>query len=209
MMKLQDEQGFTMVELLIYSALLVVVIGAAYSILITNTKSYSSQENRVEMTQGVRASMELLVTEIRMAGCDPTGAGGIGFLDGANDNYDTDGNSVHFTMDTDSDGAIANSEDINYYRKTTGGVQQLIRRTGAGGEPVMAENITNLSFSYRFSDDDVGVPDETDGDSTNDLDDIRSVQITLSGETGQADPLSGATKARTQTSWVLVRNAGL
>lgn len=208
MTKIDNQKGFTIVEILIYTAVLIVVIGSAYSILIANTKSYSSQENRVEMTQGLRAGMELMVTEIRMAGCDPDGAGGIGFVDNTDGN--TDGNSVHFTMDADSDGSVADSEDISYYRKTTGGVQQLIRRTlDDVGEPVLAENITALSFSYRFADGDVGVPDETDGDSTNDLADIRAVEITLSGETAQTDPLSGGIKTRTQASWVLVRNAGL
>lgn len=206
--RVNNEKGFTLVELFIYMAIFIVVLGALYSILITNTKSYSSQENKVEMTQDLRAGMELMVTEIRMAGCDPTAVGGIGFLNNADDRYNTDANSIHFTMDTDSDGTIANSEDINYYRKTSGGVQQIVRRMGVS-EPVVAENITGLTFSYRFADGDTGVPDETDADSTNDLNDIRSVQISITGETAKIDPVTGVKKTRTQTSWVVVRNAGL
>lgn len=209
MKRLNNEKGFTLVELFIYMAIFIVVLGALYSILITNTKSYSSQENKVEMTQDLRAAIELMVTEIRMAGCDPTAVGGIGFLNNADDRYDTDANSIHLTMDTDSDGTIANSEDINYYRKTSGGVQQIVRRMGDGSEPVVAENITSLTFSYRFADADTGVPDETDADSTNDLNDIRSVQISITGETAKIDPVTGVKKTRTQTSWVVVRNAGL
>lgn len=209
MKRVNNEKGFTLVELFIYMAIFIVVLGSLYSILITNTKSYSSQENKVEMTQDLRAGMELMVTEIRMAGCDPTAVGGIGFLNNADDRYDTDANSVHLTMDTDSDGTIANSEDINYYRKTSGGVQQIVRRMGDGSEPVVAENITGLIFSYRFADGDTGVPDETDADSTNDLNDIRSVRIWIDGETAKTDPVTGVKKTRTQRSWVVVRNAGL
>ena len=46
-----NENGFTLVELFIYMAMLIVVLGALYNVFTTNTKSYSSQENRVEMAQ--------------------------------------------------------------------------------------------------------------------------------------------------------------
>ena len=138
------EEGFTMVELLVYIAMLVVVLGAIYSVLTTNTRSYSSQESKVEMVQDLRASMELITTEIRMAGYDPTGAGSIGFVEDANVNYDTDANSIRFTMDSDEDGVITtSSEDINYFLD---GSQQIIRRMGDGTESVVAENITGLAF---------------------------------------------------------------
>ncbi|MBW2108171.1 MAG: hypothetical protein JRI36_05825, partial [Deltaproteobacteria bacterium] len=111
-----------------------------------------------------------------------------------------------FTVDTDGDGSISNAEDINYY---VNGSNQIVRRTADGSTPVVAENITNFSFSYGFADGGTGVPDETDADTTNDLDDIRSVQITIVGETADIDPITGEKKSRTQSSWVVVRNAGL
>ena len=49
---MDNEKGFTIVELFVYLAILLVVIGALYSILTTNTRSYSSQENKVAMVQG-------------------------------------------------------------------------------------------------------------------------------------------------------------
>lgn len=205
------ESGFTLVELLIYMVMFLVVMGSLYSVMISNTKSYSSQENKVEMTQDLRAAMNIMVTEIRMAGCDPTDAGGIGFVDNADDRYDTDANSIHFTMDIDGDGAIANSENINYY---VNGSQQIMRRTGGVSEAIVAENITDFTFTYVYADgessqnDPPGDPDETDGDDTNDLDDIRSVVITITGETANIDAVTGEKKTRTQTSQVLVRNAG-
>jgi type IV pilus assembly protein PilW len=206
---INKENGFTLVELFIYMAMFIIVIGALYSVFIGNTKSYSSQENKVEMVQDLRAAMHLVAGDIRMAGCDPTGAGGIGFIDDADDRYDTDGDSIHFTMDFDGSGAIDNSEDINYFLKNAGGVQQIVRRTGDGNEPVVAENITSLSFTYLFEDGDTGTPNESDGDTTNDLEDIRSVQIALTGETAEVDPVTRQKKTRSQTSWVVIRNAGI
>lgn len=206
---ISKESGFTLVELFIYMAVFMAVLGALYNVFTTNTKSYSSQENKVEMVQDLRASMHLMVGDIRMAGLDPTGVGGIGFVDNADDKYDTDGNSIHFAMDFDGNGAIDNSEDINYFLKNSGGVQQIVRRTGDGNEPVVAENITNLSFIYLFEDGGTGIPDESDGDTTNDFEDIRSVQIAITGETAQRDAVTGQKKTRSQTSWVVIRNAGI
>jgi len=206
---INKEDGFSLVELLIYMVMFIVVMGALYSVFIGNTKSYSSQENKVEMVQDLRAAMHLLVSDIRMAGLDPTGVGGIGFLNDADDKYDTDGNSIHFTMDFDGDGAIDNSEDINYYLKNSGGVQQIVRRTGDGNEPVVAENMTSFSLTYLFEDGDTGIPDESDGDTTNDFEDIRSVQIAMTGETAEVDPVTRQKKTRSQTSWAVIRNAGI
>ncbi len=205
------ESGFTLVELLIYMAIFVVVLGSMYSIMISNTRSYSSQENRVEMTQDLRAAMNLMVRAIRMAGCNPEDIDNVGFVDEADaeDRYDTDADSIHFTMDIDADGSIANTENINYYRDNVDGIDKIMRRTGGGGVQPVAENITALTFSYRFADGDTGTPDETDADTTNDLDDIRSVQISITGQTATQDAVTGGMITRTQTTWVQVRNAGL
>ena len=206
---INKKDGFSLVELLIYMLMFIVVMGALYSVFIGNTKSYSSQENKMEMVQDLRAAMHLMVGDIRMAGLDPTDADGIGFVDDADDKYDTDGNSIHFTMDFDGNGAIDNSEDINYFLRNSGGVQQIVRRTGDGNEPVVAENITSLSFTYVFEDGDTGTPDESDGDTTNDFEDVRSVQIALTGETAEVDPVTRQKKTRSQTSWAVIRNAGI
>ena len=206
---ISKEDGFSLVELFIYMAMFIVVTGALYSVFIGNTKSYSSQENKVEMVQDLRAAMHLMVGDIRMAGLDPTDADGIGFVDDADDKYDTDGNSIHFTMDFDGNGAIDNSESINYFLRNSGGVQQIVRRTGDGNEPVVAENITSFSLTYLFEDGHTGMPDESDGDTTNDFEDIRSVQIAMTGETAEVDPVTRQKKTRSQTSWAVIRNAGI
>lgn len=227
------ERGFTLVELLIYVAMFSLVLTGMYSLFITNTRSYTSQENTMVMTQDLRATMQLMVTEIRMAACDPTEVGGIGFVDNADDRYDTDANSIHFTrditggdtdgIDNDNDGSVDETdevffgdgdtndshEDINYYLYTSNGIQKLGRRTGGAGSPQpVAENITSLTLSYLFEDGDQGTPNETDGDTTNDLADIRSVQVSVTGETADVDPITGQTKQRTVTTWVKVRNLG-
>ncbi len=70
--------GFTLIELLIAIAIGAVLLTATYELLNTNSKLYYSKENTMIMTQDLRASTDFLIREIRMAGCNPTGASGIG-----------------------------------------------------------------------------------------------------------------------------------
>ncbi len=216
-----QEKGFTLIELLIYVALFGFILTSLYSIFISNYKSYSSQENTVEMTQDLRAAMTLMANEARMAGCDPEEVGIVGFLgddenDPADDKYDTDDDSIHFSMDMNSDGdTFDHNEDIQYYLSAN----QLMRRsndtTGDEGsspgksESLLAENITVLAFTYTFADGDTGLPDDGGGDGTTNYADIRSVEIFVQAQTAKRDALVGKKKTRAMTTSVKLRNAGL
>ncbi len=208
--------GYTLVELLIYVTLLAMFMTSVYSLMITNTKTHASQENLMEMTQDLRAAVDMMIRDIRMAGCDPTRIGGIGFISDADADLDTDGDSIHFTMDVNEDGdTFDDNEKINYYLD---GSNRIIRRYNdtSGDEtsdpgPMLSplsEGITGMSFTYIFSDGDVGLPGVV-GDGTDDLDDIRTVQISIAAQTTKPDPLTGTKKTRTATTRLQVRNAGL
>ena len=213
-----QQAGFTLLELVIAVGIFSIVLTAIYGLFNANLKTYASQEITMETNQDLRAVIALIVNEARMAGCDPTDAGGIGFInddEGNNDNrYDTDGDSIHFTMDiTDTagtggpDGLLDGpNEDINYYLFTdTDGIQKLDRRTGAIGSrarAVAADNITNLSFTYFNAVGTQLVPPLT-------LADIRSVGISITARTRKPDPTLKRFKTWTQTTRVRIRNAGL
>ena len=208
-LKMTDKEGgFTLVELLIYIAIFGVTLAALCNVFIINTRSYTSQENKMEVAQDVRSAMNMMITEIRMAGCDPHEIGNVGLLDDADDNLDTDGNSIHFTMDSDSDGSITLAdEDICYYRDSVDG--NIKRRTGGGGIQPIAENITGLTFEYEFADGDEGIPNDADGDDTNDLDDIRKLDITIQGITADPDPITRQQRTFSLYTFVVIRNAGV
>ena len=223
------ENGFTLVELLIAMTIGLIILAALSTTFLMQRKIYDIQEQVAEMVQTARAAMDMMSREIRMAGYNPTGTGGIGFVNNADDRYDTDANSIHFTtdigdgIDNDGDGRVDEpdetvcdgntndtNEDINYYLYTADGIQKIGRRTGGAGSPQpVAENISGLSFSYRFADGDTGIPDETDGDDTNDLEDIRSVQFSITARTTKPAPDSSGYRTYTLTSFITPRNLGL
>nr|MBC8362436.1 prepilin-type N-terminal cleavage/methylation domain-containing protein [Candidatus Desulfatibia profunda] len=199
--------GFTLIELLVVIAIGGVLLTAIYELLNTNTKLYSSKENTMIMTQDLRAATDILIREIRMAGCNPTGAGGIGFQTNSDDRYNTDANSIRFTMDTDGDGATTSSnEDINYYLYTSGGIQKLGRRTsGAGSPEPVAEYVTNLAFTYYNAAGAVLTPPL----SAADLGNIHAVDISITAETPKTDAITHVKKTHTMSTRVKIRNAGL
>lgn len=202
-------KGFSLVELLVYTLIFGIASTAMYTLFISNSKSASSQENTMEMTQDLRGAMDLLMREIRMSGFDPTESTNAGFISDANDLYDTDSDSIHFTMDYDEDGALTGSnEDINYYLYIQDGIQKIGRRTGSAGTPdPVAEYVTSLSFVYYDATGSQITPGGSHPAFTaTNLSNIRSVQISITAETPNADAITGQKKTRTMTSRVRIRN---
>lgn len=71
----RDDAGYTLSELLIVMALVGVVMAGAVTLLAAGQRSHAAGAARVGAQQAARAGLERMVTELREAGYDPTGAG--------------------------------------------------------------------------------------------------------------------------------------
>ena len=89
---MRHDRGFTLIELLMAVAIAGVVVGGVYSVYLTQQKSYLAQQEIVEMQQNLRAAMQLMEREIRMAGYTPYEESGAGI-------QTANANSIRFTMD--------------------------------------------------------------------------------------------------------------
>lgn len=160
-----NEQGFTIIELLVGMVVFLLALTAIYSTFQAQHKSYLMQQEVAAMQQNLRAAMFYMQREIRMAGCDPTGDADAGIVTKNSD-------SISFTEDvrgdsagSDPDGALDDpNENVTY--SLNGG--NLVRDTG-GGNQTVAENIDALNFIYL----------DANGSETAVLADIRSVEITI------------------------------
>ena len=167
------EQGFTLVELVIGLAISLILMGVAVSIFNVQRKSYSLQEQVTEMQQNVRATMDMMVREIRMAGYDPTASGFVGI--GTNTTTllqilaDLDGNGTSTDTNEDITYRYYNASDATYPR-------QIKRNTGGGFQP-FSENIDGCDFLYY----------DGNGIATTTASSIRQIRITVTGMTDKPD----------------------
>ena len=153
----QSTHGFTLIELLVVVAISGIVMAAIYSAYYTAQKNAIVQEDTAVMRQNLRAGIDLMAREIRMAGYDPssTHLSHAGILTAAT-------HSITFSCNLNGDNDTSDpGEQITYALSGS----NLVRNNGDGtGDHPVAENIDALYFRY--------LPSAT-------LDAIRSVQITL------------------------------
>jgi type IV pilus assembly protein PilW len=144
--KIKKDRGFSLIELLIALFISSVMAAAIFNLFIAQNKSFSIQDQVTEMQQNIRAALNLMVKEIRMAGYDPTGKAGAGIVT-ANPDH------IAFTMDLNSDANCSDfNEYITYSLYTPGDRIKKLGRKGKKSEhnaPV-AEHMEALGFAYAF-----------------------------------------------------------
>jgi len=165
-------KGFTLVEIMVALALSGIVMASIYMAFLSQQRSYLAQDQVSAMQQNIRAGLDIMTREIRMAGFDPSGTGNYNVLAASSDSF-------NFTADLNEDGGAPGSGETFLYElyDTDAGVKAL-RRTPNGS--AVAENIERLEFYYTLDD---GSSSLTPAD----LDKIRSVQISILAKAGRPD----------------------
>jgi len=172
-----NNKGFTLLELMIALAITGIAMGAVYSASKTQQDSYIAQEEVATMQQNVRSAMYYMEREIRMAGCHPTQKKTIspGFITAGP-------NTMNFTLDIDDDSGTGNpdgdvgdaNEDITYALADNDGDGDLDFERNSN---LIAENIDALDFVYY----------DAAGNVAANINEIKSVEITIIARVGRAD----------------------
>jgi type IV pilus assembly protein PilW len=173
-----NERGFTILELVVALAISLILMGIAVKIFLVQQKAYNVQEQLSEMQQNIRAAMDIIVRETKMAGYDATGSGG---FDGIGNN--SSATSIQILADLDgTDTTTGTNEDITYkYYDTVEYPLQIKRKGSTGGNfQPLAENIQAFTLKYfNANGDDIGTSTPAD---------IRQVKIKIIGRTAKPDP---------------------
>jgi type IV pilus assembly protein PilW len=199
-----DKAGFTLIELMIATAVGLIVLGAMYGVFTMHNKTFSNQEQIAEMQQNARAAMDMMTREIRMAGYDPTGT--MQRSDPTGEKfvgipYDVDKLQIYADLNGNGD-----TDDSHEYIKYTMDSDHLeIRRDTGGGMQPFASNIQSFTFDYL----------DSSGNATTTTADIRQIRITIIARTAKPDPdytdpdYSDHYRRYTLTSVISPRNLGL
>jgi type IV pilus assembly protein PilW len=193
-----SQKGFTLIEILMATALSSIVIAGVYQLFHSQQRSYIIQDQLAEMQQNLRAGMYLMVKDIRSLGYDPEKSGNFGFVtDLTNDilstndiNYNTDKSRIAFTIDDDGDG-ILDSDISDDDKKKQADKEQIIYRLNGtniekysfveGNWQTISTNVDALDFVYL---DVNGMPIV---DVNANFANIRAVEISVLVRTGKAD----------------------
>ena len=194
------ENGFSLIELLFAVGIFMVVLTAIASVFISQRKSYDVQEKIAEMTQAARSAMDMLSTEIRLAGYRlPVPDAEFGMP------YST--SQLQLFADLNSDGdTLDPNENIIY---TYDGTNLRINRNDFNTEDVahpFAENVQDYNVKYFEGD---GV---TEVLSADDNGKIRQIEIEIVARTSGPDPnysTNSGYRIYTLTSRVTPINLGL
>lgn len=179
--------GFTLIELMIAMAITGIISVAMYSVFQAQVRGQVSQDVSLQMTQSVRAALEIMASDIRMAGCDPTDSSNAGF-------QLADGDELRVTMDIGGgfqgqpDGnTTGTNENIRYAINASGN----LGRSTSGGtlQPLHSVDMecSVLDFVYIDIDGNVmGTPV-----AAANLDNISAVQVSIiiqSADSGASNP---------------------
>lgn len=177
--------GFTLVELLVGILLSGIVLAGLYSIFISQQRAFSAQERVAEMNQNIRAAMDLMTREIRLAGYKTSTATFTGIAT-------AQASTIQVLADLNQDGDTADDKENITYTYDADDLQ--ICRNGLNFP--IAENITSLNFTYWDANNNV----------TATLANIRKVTLSITARTAYPDPATGQYRSITLTSDVTPRN---
>src|SRR5437868_14288279 len=104
-MKRHSEQGFTLVELMIASATLLVLLGAALSFFSRSQVIYTNERATLDMVQDMRTVFDRFTNEIRMAGAGLPAPRGV--IQGSTNSLIVRGDFSQLTTLITSTGAIS------------------------------------------------------------------------------------------------------
>jgi type IV pilus assembly protein PilW len=162
-----NNKGFTLAELLVGLFVSGIVMTTILSAYYSQNKSYAAQDQLAAMVQNLRAAMDIMIRETRMAGYDPSGTANAGIVVAT-------ATSLTITEDMDGDGSITGDESVTYSLADSDadGDNDLERNSN-----LIAENIDALDFVYLDENDAAtAIPSE-----------IRSIQITMVAKTRKVD----------------------
>jgi type IV pilus assembly protein PilW len=204
-----DSKGITLIELLVALVICGVVIAGIYRVFIAQSKAYTVQDQVVEVQQGIRSAMEILLRDLRMAGYDSDNVGSK--ISIANPLIAGD-QSVTVSYEYDN----TTQYTITYTREAA--TKRLLRQltttkddgsSVAGLQEAVLENVEVLNFTYGVDTNPYDGAMDGNWVSAGDIGTgkVVAVRVVLTAKPDQTNPdVKNWVSPRTLTSAVTLRN---
>ncbi|SHH95942.1 PilW family protein [Desulfofustis glycolicus] len=189
--------GFSLIELMVAIAIVGIVLVSLSAVFERSGRLYTTQNVSAALQEEVRAAVEIIAREARMAGFDPLKTGDFELKTATSTH-------LRFTTDLNEDGAVAttgfpNCERLSFRYSAAQQALQIVCNEGGAGQDIQVlignsdTLVTAVDFAYR----------DNDGNPTTFVNQMRSMVITLTaeapaGRTGMIE--------RSYTTWVDFRN---
>ena len=212
-----DSKGITLIELLVALVICGVVIAGIYRVFIAQSKAYTVQDQVVEVQQGIRSAMEILLRDLRMAGFDSDNVSSK--ISIANPIFPAD-HSVIVNFEYDD----THRYEVTYSLVNGNLTRQLtifpdVGPSTTATDPIL-EHVQALNFSYGVDENNDGAMDDRDLNGLIDENDwvpaatviagnlkVVSVRVVLTANPDQTNPdVKNWVSPRTLASTVTLRN---
>lgn len=229
----RGEKGFTLFELMIALGISVFIMAAIYASVNMAQRSSTSVTRRVTTQQDVRAVMDIMAMEIRMASFNPTppptGSTWSTIPYGENKSLKTapipsnkgiqiaQANQIHISMDLNGDGIIGDvtkedgtvvnvqNEHILYsYDPTKNAIYRNV--SDGNNQPILGGSDDTETKVINGNSTPLFQYFDRDGNTATSIPAIRRIRITIIAQTKVKDLLSGSVKVIPYTTDVLVKN---
>ena len=206
-MTLQDQRGFTLVELMVAAGLSLFVLASMYGVFRSQTHTAKGQESRMEAQEYAMSVLDLMVREIRNTGYFPTTAcnntGGIAAATAT---------SFSFVYDRNNDGTCSGDDEVVVFAYDGTNVTR-------NGQALTDGNATAFLFTY-YPQQTTGTapapycvsldnPSGCAGDLAANLISVQKIMISVTIQSKSPDVQFGGQSTITMSSGADLRNHGV
>ena len=209
-MRLKDQNGFTLAELMVSASLSLAVLAAIYSLFRAQTHTIKGQEGRMEAHEYAMSVLDLMEREIRNTGYFPTGTA---CSTPANTTGIVEATAQSFRLVYDSNGDGACEEDVSFTYDATN------RNVLRNGSPLTDGNATAVQFTYYPQQTSgaapapycisAGNPAGCSGDLAANLSTVQKITISITVQSKNTDVQFGGPSSITMSSSADLRNHNL